>query len=75
MLTFQKIQLESNHGDEDAVLILRSERLVAIASFLGAQHGPSSGQWYVEAVFSEDRRLVGQCCQSLDELTSLVNRV
>lgn len=72
MLTFQKIQLEANHGDEDAVLVLRAERLVAIASLPGAQHDASSGQWYVETVFTDDRRLVGQCCGSLEELSSLI---
>lgn len=72
MLTFQTIALESNHGDDEAVLVLRSGRLVAIASRLGKQHGAASGQWYVEIAFTTDLRLAGQSCASLDDLSMLI---
>ncbi len=72
MLTFQSIELESHHGDENAVLVLRSGRLVAIATRLGKQHGPKAGEWYVEAVFTAELRIAGQSCASLDQLTMLI---
>ncbi len=72
MLTFQTITLEANHGDEEAVLVLRADRLVAVATRLGAQHGGAAGQWYVETVFNDALRLAGQCCASLDELSVLI---
>ncbi len=72
MLTFTPITLEANHGDEEAVLILRAERLVAIASRLGEHHGGAAGEWFVETVFNDGLRIAGRRCATLEDMTSLI---
>jgi hypothetical protein len=74
MFTFKPITLDANHGDEEAVLVMRSDRLVAVASRLGPHHDDASGNWFVEAVFSEDLHIAGQRYGSLDEIKASAAR-
>lgn len=73
MFTFKPITLDANHGDEEAVLVMRSDKLVAVASRLGPHHD-ASGEWFVEAVFSEDLHIAGHCYGSLDEINASAAR-
>lgn len=74
MLTFKPITLAANHGDEEAVLVLDGERLMAVASRLGDAHEDAAGQWFVEAIFDDRVPAVGQQCASLDELADLIGQ-
>ncbi|WP_380779999.1 hypothetical protein [Sphingomonas sp. R86520] len=74
MLTFQPIRLEFNHGDEDAVLILREGQLVAIAARLGVDHGTAAGEWFVETVFTGALLITGRRYQTLDDIAAILDR-
>jgi hypothetical protein len=72
MLTFKPVTLEYNHGDEEAVLVLRSERLVAIAARLGIHHGDAAGEWFVEAVFTDALLITGGRYRTLEEIAARI---
>jgi hypothetical protein len=74
MLTFQPIRLEFNHGDEDAVLVLRAGQLVALATRLGVEQGTAAGEWFVEAVFTDALLITGRRYETLDEIAAIIDR-
>jgi hypothetical protein len=49
--SFQSITLDTNDGDNQAVLVLRDGNLVAVLSHLSALHGEMAGKWFVETMF------------------------
>lgn len=49
--SFRNITLDTGDGDDEGVLVLQDNRLVAVLSHLGAMHGDIAGQWFVEAMF------------------------
>jgi hypothetical protein len=49
--SFQDIKLDTGDGDDQAVLVLRNGRLIAVLSHLGAMHNHMAGKWFVEARF------------------------
>lgn len=51
--SFQHIALDSSDGDDQAVLVFRDDRLVAVLSQLGVMHGDITGRWFVEAMFGD----------------------
>jgi hypothetical protein len=50
-LHFEAVTIDENYGDEEAVLVYRGGRLLAIVSRLGPGHGNLAGGWYVEKMF------------------------
>lgn len=49
--SFQEITLDTGGSDDQAVLVLRHGRLVAVLSYLSAMHDEMAGKWFVEAMF------------------------
>jgi hypothetical protein len=49
--SFEPIKLDGNYGDDEAVLVMRAGRLLAVASRLGTEHGDAAGAWFVEKAF------------------------
>jgi hypothetical protein len=72
MLDFKPIALDFNHGDEEAMLVLRSERLVAIVVHLGHHHGEAAGQWFVETIFGENMPITGRSYKTLDDISDAI---
>ena len=50
-LTFQAVRLDSSAPDQDARLVFRDGRLLAVATRLSDIHGELAGRWYVEVTF------------------------
>jgi hypothetical protein len=50
-LSFEPIKLDGNYGDDEAALVMRSGRLLAVVSRLGPEHGEAAGSWFVEKAF------------------------
>jgi hypothetical protein len=52
--SFEPVRLDAANGDDEALLLFRDGRLLAVISHLGEGHGAVAGQWFVETVFSTD---------------------
>jgi hypothetical protein len=57
---FRAVQLDADHGDQDAVLVLRDGRLTAVLCRLGPMHDALAGRWFVEAMFAHHPLLNGR---------------
>ncbi|HEX8486080.1 hypothetical protein [Sphingomonas sp.] len=55
-VAFRPVVLDAGHGDQDAMLVLRDDRLTMVLSCLGEMHGELAGRWFVEAVFADTIR-------------------
>ena len=49
--SFQELALASEWPEEEAVLVFRGGRLLAVLSRLSGVHGELAGRWFVEALF------------------------
>jgi hypothetical protein len=49
--SFQEITLDTRGADDQAILVLRDGRLVAVLSYLSEIHDEMAGMWFVEAMF------------------------
>lgn len=52
-LAFQPITLDGNAPDQEAMLVLRGERLLAVLTCLSDLHADLEGKWFVEATFGD----------------------
>jgi len=73
-ISFQPVTLDVNHGDEAAMLVFRDERLSAIVTRLGAEHGGLAGRWFVETLFTENAGMLHVTLSSLTDLEWLLAR-
>jgi hypothetical protein len=48
---FEPVRLDGNYGDDEALLVMRAGRLLAVVSRLGPDHGEAAGAWFVEKAF------------------------
>jgi hypothetical protein len=51
-VSFQDITLDTDDGDDRAVLVMRDGRVAAVLSRLSEIHAEMAGQWFVEALFA-----------------------
>lgn len=51
VVEFLPVELASRHQVDEARLVLRDGRLIAVISKLEESHGELSGRWFVEACF------------------------
>ena len=51
MISLQPVTLDVDTGDQEAQLVFRKGRLVAIVARLGDIHEDAKGRWYLEMVF------------------------
>ena len=67
-LAFAPVTLDTRHGDNEAMLVLRDDRLLAIVSRLGEAHGAEAGRWFVEAVFTDLNPAIRETFATLSEV-------
>jgi len=67
-ITFQPVRLDMCADDEDALLVFRDGRLLAVASCLCAEHGDLAGSVFIEAMFGAHDRHAGATFRTQDEL-------
>jgi hypothetical protein len=67
-ISIQPVRLDTPDLDDDAVLIFRGDRLVAVASRLSDLHGELSGSFFIEAVFGPRDLHLGSTFASEKEL-------
>lgn len=48
---FQPVTLSASTPDDEGMLVLCDDRLVAVISRLSAIHGDREGRWFIEATF------------------------
>ncbi len=53
MISLQPVTLDVDTGDQEARLVFRKGRLVAIVAQLGDIHEDAKGRWYLEMVFGD----------------------
>jgi hypothetical protein len=49
--SFQEVTLDTGGADDQAVLVMRDGRLVAVLSHLSDIHDELAGMWFVETLF------------------------
>ena len=67
-ITYQSLRLDTCDDDEEALLVFRDGRLLAVASRLCAEHGDLAGSVFIEAMFGAHDRYVGATFRSQEEL-------
>ncbi|HXH16992.1 MAG TPA: hypothetical protein VNJ10_12765 [Sphingomonas sp.] len=69
-VTFQEIVLDVTTGDDEALLVMREGRLVAVLCRLGPMHGDLTGKWFVEAMFAGESPIIRQTFADPDEFSA-----
>ena len=67
-ITIQPVCLDTPDGDCDAILVLRGDQLLAVASRLSGHHGRLSGSYFIEAVFGPRDHHLGATFATEDEV-------
>lgn len=67
-LTFKPVTLDVSHGDEEAMLVYRGDRLAAVVTRLGVSHEEAAGRWFIESSFSDEHSALHKTFGSLAEI-------
>jgi hypothetical protein len=71
---FEPVRVRTGSPDEEGLLVLRDERLVAVLVRLSEQHAEDAGKWVVEAGFAFPDTARDQVFTELDDAEAWFNR-